>query len=85
MGEAGGALAHARAADATAFEAVGTRWVEHDGLQIFRAKAAPLRNASEHPRPDLVVIVKREHNIWPALARECAVGTGLALLDPADV
>ena len=43
-----------------------------------------LGDAREHPRPDLVAIVEREHVVRPSVAGEGLVGAGLALDAPAN-
>jgi hypothetical protein len=39
-------------------------------LQIFWAKSSVLRQAGVHVRPDLVIVVKRKHDIRPAVSGE---------------
>ena len=43
-----------------------------------------LGNASEHARADLFVIVKGEHDIWPAVAVESPMRPGCSFDLPAD-
>lgn len=44
-------------------------------LQIFRAEASMLGQPREHPRADLFVVVKCEHDIGPALAGKRSMRT----------
>ena len=44
-------------------------------LEIFRAEPGVLGEPREHSWPDLVVVVKRKHDIGPALAGKSAVRT----------
>jgi hypothetical protein len=42
-------------------------------LQILTLQTRVLGDAREHSRVDLFAIVERKDEIWPALARKCAV------------
>ncbi len=53
-------------------------------LQVFGPKTGVFRDSSQHPRPDLFALVKREDHIWPALAPEGAVRAGLPSELPPD-
>ena len=54
-------------------------------LEIFGSQTCVLCQAREHPRPNLVAIVKCEDHIRPTLPRESFMGTGLALNSPAQL
>ena len=53
-------------------------------LQILGAQARPLGDPGQHPRPDLLVIMKAKHEVCPPVAGERAVGAGLTLDLPPD-
>ncbi len=53
-------------------------------LQVVGAKAGSPADAGEPPGADLLAIMKREHEVRPAVALKDAVGTGPALDAPAD-
>jgi hypothetical protein len=42
-------------------------------LQIVRRQAGALRDSYQHPRPNLVVIMKRENEIGPTTSLERSV------------
>ena len=56
------------------------------GLAIFSevvgCEASVLGNAGEHPRAQLLAVVKGKDHIRPPLARQGTMGSGLALNDP---
>jgi hypothetical protein len=54
------------------------RWADlsyQSDTKIFRAETGVLGQPREHPRADLFVIVKGEHDIGPALAGKRSVRT----------
>ena len=54
------------------------------GLQVIRLQARLPRYAGKHSGTDLLGLVKCEHDIWPALAPQHAMGARLSRDPPAD-
>jgi len=53
-------------------------------LEILRAEAGAACDSREHARPQFLVIVKREDEVWPALAGKRSVRARLPFDLPAD-
>jgi hypothetical protein len=52
--------------------------------EFVGCQTGPLRDAGEHARPNLLVIVKCKHDVWPVVATEGPMRTGYAFDLPAD-
>jgi hypothetical protein len=54
------------------------------GSEIVGRQTSLLRDASEHARPNLLVIVKCKHDVWPAVATERPMRAGRPFDLPAN-
>ena len=54
-------------------------------LEIFWGQTGSLRDSGEHLRPDLLVVVEREHEVVPIRTSQCAMRAGLAFQLPTDL
>ena len=53
-------------------------------LKVFRGKSSPFRQASKHLGANFFAIVKRKHNVRPAVPRQYPVRAGCSFDYPAD-
>jgi hypothetical protein len=53
-------------------------------LQISRCQAGPSSDPGQHPWSNFLVVVEGEHEVRPAITRECSVRSRLSLDAPAD-
>jgi hypothetical protein len=51
-------------------------------LKVARCQASMLRDSRQHARPNFLIIVKAEDEIWPTRSGQGAVGAGGALEGP---
>jgi hypothetical protein len=60
------------------------RWLDGSISEIFRGEPGVLPDARQHSRANLVIVVKGEHEVRPALARQGPMRTPFTFDDPAD-
>jgi hypothetical protein len=53
-------------------------------LEVTWSESCPLRDASQHARPDLFTVMERKDEVGPPFTRQCPMGTGLALDGPTN-